>query len=60
MIGYLGLGSNVGDRRAQLQAAVDGLGARGVRVLASSSTYDTDPVGEVLDQPPFLNACVRI
>jgi 2-amino-4-hydroxy-6-hydroxymethyldihydropteridine diphosphokinase len=58
--GYLGLGSNVGDRRAQLQAAVDMLGAHGVRVLASSSTYDTDPVGEVLDQPSFLNACVRI
>ena len=60
MIGYLGLGSNVGDRRGHLQAAVDALGARGVRVLASSSTYDTDPVGEVLDQPSFLNACVRI
>lgn len=59
-IGYLGLGSNVGDRRAQLQAAVDLLPARGVRVLASSSTYDTDPVGDVVDQPPFLNACVRI
>ena len=29
-------------------------------MLASSSTYDTDPVGEVLDQPSFLNACVRI
>ena len=29
-------------------------------MLASSSTYDTDPVGEVLDQPDFLNACVRI
>jgi 2-amino-4-hydroxy-6-hydroxymethyldihydropteridine diphosphokinase len=59
-LGYLGLGTNVGDRRAQLQAAVDALPARGVRVLASSSTYDTDPVGEVLDQPDFLNACVRI
>jgi len=58
--GYLGLGSNVGDRRAQLQAAVDALGDHGVAVLASSSTYDTDPVGEVLDQPSFLNACVRI
>jgi 2-amino-4-hydroxy-6-hydroxymethyldihydropteridine diphosphokinase len=58
--GYLGLGSNVGDRRANLQSAVDALGARGVRVVASSSTYDTDPVGEVLDQPAFLNACVRI
>ena len=60
MIGYLGLGSNVGDRRANLQAAVDALGRHGVRVLASSSLYDTDPVGEVLDQPSFLNACVRI
>lgn len=59
-IGYLGLGSNVGDRRAHLQAAVDALPAVGVRVLASSSTYDTDPVGEILDQPDFLNACVRV
>ncbi|MCW2992132.1 MAG: folK [Solirubrobacterales bacterium] len=60
MIGYLGLGSNVGDRRANLQAGVDALDARGVRVLASSSTYDTDPVGEILDQAAFLNACLRI
>ena len=59
-VGYLGLGSNVGDRRANLQAAVDALPARGVTVLASSATYDTDPVGLVLDQPPFLNACIRI
>ena len=60
MTGYLGLGSNVGDRRANLQAAVDALAAHGIAVVASSSTYDTDPVGEVLDQPSFLNACVRI
>jgi len=59
-VGYLGLGSNVGDRRAHLQAAVDGLPARGVDVLASSSTYDTDPVGEITEQPSFLNACLRI
>jgi 2-amino-4-hydroxy-6-hydroxymethyldihydropteridine diphosphokinase len=59
-VGYLGLGSNVGDRRANLQAALDGLVARGVGVLASSSTYDTDPVGEILDQPAFLNAALRI
>jgi 2-amino-4-hydroxy-6-hydroxymethyldihydropteridine diphosphokinase len=31
-----------------------------VRVLASSSVYDTDPVGEMLDQPSFLNACLRV
>ena len=59
-IGLLGLGSNVGDRRAHLQAAVEALPAAGVRVLSSSSTYDTDPVGEVLDQPSFLNACLQV
>ncbi len=58
--GLLGLGSNVGERRANLQAAVDALAQAGVTVLASSSVYDTDPVGEILDQPSFLNACLRI
>src|SRR4051812_8779261 len=60
MIGYLGLGSNVGERRANLQAAADALPRHGVRVLASSSTYDTDPVGEILDQASFLNAALRV
>ena len=59
-LGYLGLGSNVGDRRANLQAAVEELWTHGVTVLASSSVYETEPVGEVLDQREFLNACVRI
>lgn len=59
-VGHLGLGSNLGDRRAKLQAAVDALPAHGVTVLASSSTYDTDPVGEILEQPQFLNACLRV
>jgi 2-amino-4-hydroxy-6-hydroxymethyldihydropteridine diphosphokinase len=59
-VGYLGLGSNVGDRRAQLAAAVAALPRHGVRVLASSSAYETEPVGEILDQPDFLNACLRI
>ncbi len=58
--GLLGLGSNVGERREHLQAAARALGGVGVQVLASSSTYDTDPVGEVLDQPSFLNACLRV
>jgi 2-amino-4-hydroxy-6-hydroxymethyldihydropteridine diphosphokinase len=31
-----------------------------VRVIGASSVYDTDPVGEVLDQPSFLNACVLV
>ncbi len=59
-VGYLGLGSNVGDRRANLQDAVATLGAHDVQVLASSSVYETEPVGLVLDQPDFLNACVRV
>jgi 2-amino-4-hydroxy-6-hydroxymethyldihydropteridine diphosphokinase len=59
-VGLLGLGCNLGERRAQLQAAVDALPDAGVAVLACSSTYDTDPVGEVSEQPPFLNACLRV
>jgi 2-amino-4-hydroxy-6-hydroxymethyldihydropteridine diphosphokinase len=59
-VGLLGLGSNVGERRANLQAAADALPDVGVEILASSSTYDTDPVGEVLDQPSFLNACLLV
>jgi 2-amino-4-hydroxy-6-hydroxymethyldihydropteridine diphosphokinase len=58
--GLLGLGSNVGNRRAHLQAAVDTLPSVGVGVTAASSVYDTDPVGEVLDQPSFLNACLLV
>jgi 2-amino-4-hydroxy-6-hydroxymethyldihydropteridine diphosphokinase len=58
--GYLGLGSNVGDREAHLRAAVELLEDRGVEVEAISSLYETEPVGEVLDQPDFLNAAIRI
>jgi 2-amino-4-hydroxy-6-hydroxymethyldihydropteridine diphosphokinase len=60
LLGYLGLGSNVGDSAAHLRAAVRQLGERGVEVEAVSSTYFTEPVGEVLDQPDFLNAAVRV
>jgi 2-amino-4-hydroxy-6-hydroxymethyldihydropteridine diphosphokinase len=58
--GYLGLGSNVGDPAAHLRAAVELLEAEGIEVDAVSSTYVTEPVGEVLDQPDFLNAAVHI
>jgi 2-amino-4-hydroxy-6-hydroxymethyldihydropteridine diphosphokinase len=58
--GYLGLGSNVGDSAAHLRAAVELLEAEGLEVDAVSSTYVTEPVGEVLDQPDFLNAALRI
>jgi 2-amino-4-hydroxy-6-hydroxymethyldihydropteridine diphosphokinase len=58
--GYLGLGSNVGDREGHLRAAVEALIEHGVDVVAVSSLYETEPVGEILDQPDFLNAAARI
>ncbi|MHB1808818.1 MAG: 2-amino-4-hydroxy-6-hydroxymethyldihydropteridine diphosphokinase [Solirubrobacteraceae bacterium] len=58
--GLLGLGSNVGDPCGNLEAALRAMPAEGIAVLAASSVYDTDPVGEVLDQSSFLNACALI
>jgi 2-amino-4-hydroxy-6-hydroxymethyldihydropteridine diphosphokinase len=59
--GFLGLGSNAGDRRASLRAARDRLDARpDVRVLASSSAYETEPQDEAAGQDDFLNACLEI
>jgi 2-amino-4-hydroxy-6-hydroxymethyldihydropteridine diphosphokinase len=60
LTGYLGLGSNVGDSRANLRAAIDALQRHGVRVSAESSVYVTAPQGEILDQPDFLNAAIEI
>jgi 2-amino-4-hydroxy-6-hydroxymethyldihydropteridine diphosphokinase len=59
-VGYLGLGSNVGDRESQLRGAIQDLSRPDVQVEAVSSFYETEPVGEFLDQPDFLNAAVRI
>jgi 2-amino-4-hydroxy-6-hydroxymethyldihydropteridine diphosphokinase len=59
-VGYLGLGSNVGRREDHLRAAVAALREHGVEVDAASSLYETEPVGEVLDQPDFLNGVIRI
>jgi 2-amino-4-hydroxy-6-hydroxymethyldihydropteridine diphosphokinase len=55
---YLSLGSNVGDRAANLNAAIgrlDGLG----KVMAVSSFYETEPV-EFVNQPWFLNCAVEL
>jgi 2-amino-4-hydroxy-6-hydroxymethyldihydropteridine diphosphokinase len=57
---HLALGSNLGDRAATLQAAVDGLAARaGVTLVATSRVYETDPVGGPV-QDDFLNAVVAV
>ncbi len=59
--GYLGLGSNVGDRSAHLRAAIELLRREGVGGRRRSPRlYETEPVGEILDQPDFLNAAIRI
>jgi 2-amino-4-hydroxy-6-hydroxymethyldihydropteridine diphosphokinase len=61
VVAYLGLGSNVGDRLAHLRAAVDLLqSSDDVRVVSCSSVYETDPVGEILDQRDFYNAVVAV
>jgi len=59
-VAILGLGSNVGERLANLQGAVDLLAEHGVRTVASSRVWETDPVGGPADQPAFLNAVVRV
>ncbi len=55
---YIALGSNLGDREQTLADATDRLRRLG-RVAASSSLYETEPVG-FHDQPAFLNAVVAL
>jgi 2-amino-4-hydroxy-6-hydroxymethyldihydropteridine diphosphokinase len=59
-VGYLGLGSNEGDRLRNLRAARDALVLHEVAVETSSSVYETAPQGEVLGQQDFLNAALRV
>ncbi|MBA4601273.1 2-amino-4-hydroxy-6-hydroxymethyldihydropteridine diphosphokinase [Thermoactinomyces mirandus] len=57
---YLGLGANLGDRKKQLDQAIERLNhTRGIRVKQRSSLYETAPVGYV-DQPPFYNQVIKI
>jgi 2-amino-4-hydroxy-6-hydroxymethyldihydropteridine diphosphokinase len=59
-VAFLGLGSNLGDRLANLQGAVDLLhGEPGLRVVASSRVWETEPVGGP-PQPDYLNAVIRV
>ncbi len=53
---FLGLGSNLGDRRQVLRQAVAGL----PDVVGVSALYETDPVGGPPDQPPYLNVVVEL
>ena len=56
---FIGLGSNLGDRRALLRAAVQGLEAAG-DVVGVSPLYETEPVGGPEGQGPYLNVVVEL
>jgi 2-amino-4-hydroxy-6-hydroxymethyldihydropteridine diphosphokinase len=56
---YLSLGSNLGDREANLRSAIAALSLGGVRVKQVSSIYETEPV-DYLDQPWFLNCVLGV
>jgi 2-amino-4-hydroxy-6-hydroxymethyldihydropteridine diphosphokinase len=57
---YIGLGSNLGEREAQIRMALDDLARLpSSRLTRASSLYDSEPVGEV-DQPNFLNAVAEL
>lgn len=56
---FLGLGSNLGDRAANLLRAISLLVNGGLQLVAASSVYETDPV-DYLDQPRFLNQVIGV
>lgn len=58
-IAYLGLGSNLGDRNANLTEAIRLLAGDSVRVLRASSIWETEP-RDVRDQPWFLNQVIEV
>lgn len=56
---YLGLGTNLGDRRANIEAAVEAIAAMdGVTLTGRAHLYESDPVGP--SQPLFLNTAVSV
>jgi 2-amino-4-hydroxy-6-hydroxymethyldihydropteridine diphosphokinase len=60
-LAHIGLGSNLGDRRATLEGAIIALDATpGVRVLRTSSFHETEPVGGPPGQGPYLNAAASL
>jgi 2-amino-4-hydroxy-6-hydroxymethyldihydropteridine diphosphokinase len=57
---WLGLGSNVGDRMANLRAGCDALERDGARIRARSNVYETEPQAGAVGQQDFLNACIEV
>src|SRR4051794_25554062 len=58
---YIALGANLGDREANLRAALDHLNrTSGVKVMCVSRFLETPAVGGPPDSPPFLNAAAEL
>ena len=59
-IAYIALGSNLGDKEANLRQALKMLLVKGLQIRSASSFFKTEPYG-VTDQPEFINAvaCVK-
>lgn len=55
---YIAFGSNIGDRHKAVEDAFEMLEQRGIRILAKSKMYETEPYGYT-DQPPFLNGALE-
>jgi 2-amino-4-hydroxy-6-hydroxymethyldihydropteridine diphosphokinase len=61
VIAYIALGANLGDRRANIERAIDLLRATaGIRVRKVSSLLENDAVGGPTNSPAFLNAAVEV
>lgn len=61
IIAYIGLGSNLGDRKGHLLSALGLLSETdGVRVVRTSAFFENPAVGGPPDSPPFLNAVAQI
>jgi 2-amino-4-hydroxy-6-hydroxymethyldihydropteridine diphosphokinase len=58
-IAYLGLGSNLGNRRGNLESAVERLASPELRVVRQSSIYEAEP-RDLEDQPRFLNQVIEV
>ena len=57
---FVGIGSNLGERERQIEAALDLLAVEdGIELVAASTLRETEPVG-YLDQPAFLNGAARV
>lgn len=58
-VAYIALGSNLGDRKANLDRALDELKKAGIKVAAVSKYLESEPYG-VTDQPKFINGVARV